>query len=419
MDIERRWLDLMIRAELFDLEGRESCGILVPVNCGNGVCCPPASTCVAAGSGSTRPYAERSGCGCNIDDYAAPSDDSTTTRDIYFNGGFHSTGGAGANDFNSSDESGHLCISCSSILGVDVLYLIDVPVFVGWVDECSTGAGVSITPITNGATNGSSRKGNELSTADFVGIAIGAGTALVLLIVLAAAAVIVWRRKSSRKRPRESDLQLITRHISPPRHSFHAHSEPGDAESDIRAKDEPWAMSGAQPMTEEVTETNRGVSWFQLPMPAPARSSLSSTFSGPGPATSLHSHPLARRSTAPSIPQRNDRRSSRGVPRVVRKSSSRSPPRDASPSSGSINRQARVSDSASLGSLSSEAERHLAVDRGRSLGAQGGGELYISRRGSGSSSGEEQRQPVSLLPVFQQPVYFQLPGSSGTIVELI
>lgn len=52
MDIERRWLDLMIRAELFDLEGRQSCGILVPVNCGNGVCCPPASTCVAAGSGS-------------------------------------------------------------------------------------------------------------------------------------------------------------------------------------------------------------------------------------------------------------------------------------------------------------------------------------------------------------------------------
>lgn len=182
-------------------------------------------------------------------------------------------------------------------------------------------------------------------------------------------------------------------------------------------------MSGAQPMREEVAETARGTSWFQLPMPVQAHTSLSSTFSRPGPATSLHSHPLARRSSVPSIPQNNNNdnsnRNSGGVPRVVRKASSTSPPRLASPSNSSIGRQVRESDSASLGSLSSEAERQLAVDRGGDQGVEGGGDLYNSRRDSGSSSGEAQRQPVNLLPVFQKPVYVQLPGSSGAIVELI
>ncbi|KAL2287835.1 hypothetical protein FJTKL_04647 [Diaporthe vaccinii] len=388
----------------------------------------------------TGPYIERSSSGCNIDGCAAPSDDSTTGRNTqYYNSGcttanhlhhidgdttaiklgqpvsyitdsqpVHRTGGTAANDPASADEPSQLCIDCCPILGVDLLSLIDVAVIVGWVDECSGRGGGIIDHISR-----------LHWSCYFIGIAIGAGTALVLLIILAAAAVIVWRRKSSRKRPRESDLQLITRDVAPPRNSFHAHSEPGDAESDIRAVDEPWAMSGAPPMTEEVSENNRGVSWFQLPMPVLARSSLSSTLSRPGPATSLHSHPLARRSTAPSIPQHDDRRSSGGVPRVVRKSSSRSPPRVSSPSSGSVDRQARVSDPASLGSLSSEAERHLAVDHGGSLGAEAGGDLHISRRGSGSSNREEQRQPVNLLPVFQQPMYVQLAGSSGAIVELI
>lgn len=241
-----------------------------------------------------------------------------------------------------------------------------------------------------------------------------------LLIILAASAVIVWRRRSSRNRPRDSDAQLITREISLPRRSFHAPSDHYDAESDGRGEDEPWAMSGAQPMAEEAAENTRGTSWFQLPMPVHVRSSLSSTFSRPGPATSLHSHPLAaRRSSVPSMPQPSNRDSG-GVPRVVRKSSSRSPPRVPSPSGSSIAQQARVvSDSGSLGSLSSEAERHLAVRHGGSMGPGGGEDPHISQRGSGSSSGEGPRQPVSLLPVFQQPVYVQLPGSSGAIVELI
>lgn len=177
-------------------------------------------------------------------------------------------------------------------------------------------------------------------------------------------------------------------------------------------------MSGDRPMTQETAESTRGVSWFQLPMPALAHNSLSSTFSRPGPATSLHSHPLARRSSVPSLPQQ-DSRNSGGVPRVVGKSSTSSPRRGVSPSNDSIDRQARVSDAGSLGSLSSEAERHLAVNHRGSLGMEGGGSVYIPQRDSGNSNGEEQRQPMTLLPVFQKPVYVRLPGSSGAIVELI
>lgn len=185
-------------------------------------------------------------------------------------------------------------------------------------------------------------------------------------------------------------------------------------------RDEPWAMSGAQPMTEEAAEDTRGSRWFQLPMPALAHSSLGSIFSRPGPATSLHSHPLTRRSTAPSIPQPDKYlRDSGGVPRVVRKPSSRSPPRAISHLSDSIDRQTWVSDPGSVGSLSSDAGRQIAEEHEGHPGVEGGRDLYISQRGSGSSSDEGQRQAVDLLPVFQKPLYVQLPGSSGAIVELI
>lgn len=185
-------------------------------------------------------------------------------------------------------------------------------------------------------------------------------------------------------------------------------------------KDEPWAMSGAQPMTEEAAEDTRGSRWFQLPMPALAHSSLGSTFSRPGPATSLHSHPLTRRSTAPSIPQsKNNRRDSGGVPRVFRKPSSRSPPRVVSHLSDPVDRQARISDSGSLSSLPSEVERQFTEGHEADSRAEGDHDLYISQRGSVSSSDDGQRQPMNLLPVFQKPLYVQLPGSSGAIVELI
>lgn len=76
----------------------------------------------------------------------------------------------------------------------------------------------------------------------------------------------------------------------------------------------------------------------------------------------------------------------------------------------------RSADSASLGSLSTEAERHLAVGHRESSGGKGGNPLE-TQRGPGTSSAE--RQPMTLLPVFQQPLYVQLPGRSGAIVELI
>jgi hypothetical protein len=107
------------------------------------------------------------------------------------------------------------------------------------------------------------------------------------------------------------------------------------------------------------------------------------------------------------------------VPRVIRKPSSRSPPRVVSRLSDPVDRQARISNPGSLESVSSEAERQVAEEQKGDPGVEGGGDWYNSQRGSGSSSGEEQRQPVSLLPVFQKPLYVQLPGSSGAIVELI
>lgn len=72
-----------------------------------------------------------------------------------------------------------------------------------------------------------------------------------------------------------------------------------------------------------------------------------------------------------------------------------------------------------MGSLTSEAERQIAGGIEEAPGMEGGHNLDVSQRGSGSSSDEERRQPVNFLPVFQKPLYVQLPGSSGAIVELI
>lgn len=107
------------------------------------------------------------------------------------------------------------------------------------------------------------------------------------------------------------------------------------------------------------------------------------------------------------------------MPRVVRKPSSRSPPRVVSHLSDPVYQQARDSDSGSLSSFSREAERQITEGHEAEPRAEGGRDLNISQRGSVSSSDDGQRQPVNLLPVFQKPLYVQLPGSSGAIVELI
>ncbi|KKY31110.1 hypothetical protein UCDDA912_g08953 [Diaporthe ampelina] len=124
---------------------------------------------------SSRPYTERSGSGCNVDGCAAPSDDSTTGSNTYFNSGgttakhayhfdsdtaavelghpvrhitdrqpVHFTGGTFANELSRSSEPSELCIDFYSNPRVDAIYLFGVPIFVGWIDECS-GRGGGIT----------------------------------------------------------------------------------------------------------------------------------------------------------------------------------------------------------------------------------------------------------------------------------
>ncbi|KAJ0115842.1 hypothetical protein J7T55_004011 [Diaporthe amygdali] len=357
----------------------------------------------------TRAYCERTSSGFDICGCAAPSDNSTIGRDNYFNG---NTTASQLDNFDIDTAADKLVNSTSGSAAVKLDHLVS------HTTARSTGAAVTIPPTTNEANNGGSGGGNRLDTADFIGIAIGAGVAIVLLIAIIAAAVILWRRKSLRSlrsRPRDSDALPIARAISPQHQSLHAPSEHYSVDYDSRGPDEPWAMSGAQPtMTETAAPQIRGTSWFKLPSPVRVHSGRSSTWSRPGPATSLHSHPLVRKSSDASVSQHSNR-SSGGVPRVVRQSSS-TYRRPESPPNVSIDRQARGSESASLGSLSSEAERHLAVgQRGDSV--VGASNPFDSQRGSGTSSA--QRQPMALLPVFQQPVYAQLPGNSGAIVELI
>jgi hypothetical protein len=180
-------------------------------------------------------------------------------------------------------------------------------------------------------------------------------------------AVISRRRKAWRRRQTlDSDLQLIAGDVPPAHWGFQALEGHEDTKAKTKVREESWVMSGAQPMAEEPPEPTRGNSWFRLPMPALARTSLSSTLSRPGRDTPLRSHPLVRTSPGPSPTRKSSRRGSGRVSRVVSKSSSRLPSRAISPSSRPIQRPVWDSDSESLGSLSTEAERHLAVGRGTS-----------------------------------------------------